>query len=75
MQTKLAFLFVLHVIALGIFLARRGISLRARNLFFVMSYLFLFYVAWGTAMQAVPAIYVPLPSGGSGEGASPAAAP
>lgn len=65
MQTKLAFLFVLHVIALGFFLARGEARMRPRNLAFVFAYLFAFYALWGTAMNAIPGLYVPTATGGA----------
>ncbi len=72
MQTKLAFLFVLHVIGLGLFLARRGAQLSGRNIIFLVGYLFVFYAAWGTAMNSMPSIFVPTEPGDvGGEGAAP----
>lgn len=73
MQTKLAFLFVLHVMFLGVLMARRGAALRARNFFWLLSYLFAFYVLWGVAMQTAPGIYVPdMGGGGVADGAAAA---
>lgn len=59
MQTKLAFIFVLHVVFLGLMMARRNVRLRPRNIVWVFGYLFAFYVAWGVTMNAVPSLYVP----------------
>ncbi len=73
MQTKLALLFVLHVLALGVLFARRGVALKAWNLLLLLTYLFVFYAAWGVAMQAVPGIYVPEASGDGAGSAQPAA--
>ncbi len=64
MQTKLAFLFVLHVIAIGFWLGRQGARLRPRNFILTFVYLFGFYAAWGLAMNSMPSLYVPEAGGG-----------
>jgi|APGre2960657505_1045072.scaffolds.fasta_scaffold844431_1 hypothetical protein len=59
MQTKLAFLFVLHVLAIGLCLGRTGARLHLRNFIFVFAYFFGTYAAWGMAMNSMPSLYVP----------------
>ncbi len=59
MQTKLAFIFVLHVVIVGFLLAGRGVSFRPRTLWGVLLYLFMFYVIWGRIFQANEALITP----------------
>ncbi len=59
MQTKLAFLFVLHVIGVGFILARWELRFRPRLIIGVFMYFLAFYLMWGWFLQANAELYVP----------------
>lgn len=59
MLTRLALMFVLHVLALGILFGRRLDVLRLPRLGKVFAYLLVFYVAWGLLFAAFPGLIAP----------------
>lgn len=59
MLTRFALMFVLHVLALGIFFGRRMDFVRMSRLGWVFVYLLLFYVGWGLIFALFPHFIVP----------------
>ena len=59
MLTRLALMFVLHVMALGVFFGRRMDFLKLGRLGWIFAYLLLFYVGWGLIFALIPEVIVP----------------
>jgi len=59
MLTRLALMFVVHVMVLGVFFGRRMDFMRMSRLAWVFVYLVFFYISWGLIFNLVPLAIVP----------------
>ena len=59
MQTTLAFFFILHVMAVGLFFAWRGARLTLTNSLVMTLYFAAFYVVAGLALNSLPSLILP----------------
>lgn len=59
MLTRLALMFVVHVMVLGIFFGRRLDFVRMSRLGWVFVYLVLFYISWGLIFSLLPEAIIP----------------
>ncbi|HYX33129.1 MAG TPA: hypothetical protein VE954_08425 [Oligoflexus sp.] len=59
MLTRLALMFVLHVLVLGVVFGRRMEFLHLSKLGWIFSYLILFYMGWGLVFSLFPQAIMP----------------
>jgi hypothetical protein len=59
MLTRLALMFVLHVMAMGVIFGRRMDFVRPGRMIWIFVYLLLFYVGWGVLFALLPGAIVP----------------
>lgn len=59
MLTRLALMFVVHVMVLGVIFGRRLDFLRMSRLGWVFAYLVIFYISWGFVFSLLPEAIIP----------------
>lgn len=59
MLTRLALMFIIHVMVLGVVFGRRLDFVRMSRLGGVFVYLLLFYIGWGVIFAMFPQVIVP----------------
>jgi len=59
MLTRLALLFVVHVMVLGVIFGRRMDFVRMSRFGWVFAYLVVFYLGWGFVFAMLPDLIVP----------------
>jgi hypothetical protein len=59
MLTRLALMFVVHVMVLGVIFGRRMDFVRMSRLGWVFAYLVVFYISWGLVFSMLPDAIVP----------------
>jgi hypothetical protein len=61
MLTRLALMFVVHVMVLGVIFGRNLDFVRMSRLVWVFAYLVFFYISWGLFFSFVPQVIMPDP--------------
>lgn len=59
MLTRLALMFVVHVMVLGVIFGRRMDFVRMSRLGWVFAYLVIFYISWGLIFAMLPDVIIP----------------
>jgi hypothetical protein len=59
MLTRLALMFIVHVMVLGVIFGRRMEFVRMSRLAWVFAYLVFFYISWGLIFSLLPELIEP----------------